>query len=405
MKETQLKELLRKSSTPLYVFDLAELKRRVQYLRQVLPEKVKLCYAVKANAFILEELSGLVDRLEICSPGELHICRQLGLPGEKFVVSGVYKEPALLRQWITQEEPTGVYTVESMTQLDVICQAAAAAKKRVPLLLRLTSGNQFGLDEAEIRSLIGEYRDSPFLDIRGIQYFSGTQKTSLKRLKRELDTLDSFLKELRDTWGYEARELEFGPGFPVSYFQGDSFEEAAFLEGFSQMLRELDFSGSITLELGRSIAASCGSYLTQVVDKKRNLGENYAIVDGGIHQIAYYGQFMAMKHPYVHILHREQAAKDSGEEPWNICGSLCTVNDILVKKLPLGNLNIGDVLVFENTGAYCMTEGISLFLTRDLPEVVLLQTDGTILTVRPRIQTHTLNIPNMKGEACYGKTD
>ena len=405
MKETQLQELLRKSSTPLYVFDLAELKRRVQYLRQVLPEKVKLCYAVKANAFILEELSGLVDRLEICSPGELHICRQLGLPGEKFVVSGVYKEPTLLRQWITQEEPTGVYTVESMTQLDVICQAAAAAKKRVPLLLRLTSGNQFGLDEAEIRSLIGEYRDSPILDIRGIQYFSGTQKTSLKRLKRELDTLDSFLKELRDTWGYEARELEFGPGFPVSYFQGDSCEEAAFLEGFSQMLRELDFSGSITLELGRSLAASCGSYLTQVVDKKRNLGENYAIVDGGIHQIAYYGQFMAMKHPYVHILHREQAAKDSGEEPWNICGSWCTVNDILVKKLPLGNLNIGDVLVFENTGAYCMTEGISLFLTRDLPEVVLLQTDGTILTVRPRIQTHTLNIPNMKGEACYGKTD
>lgn len=106
MKETQLKELLRKSSTPLYVFDLAELKRRVQYLRQVLPEKVKLCYAVKANPFILEELSGLVDRLEICSPGELHICRQLGLPGEKFVVSGVYKEPTLLRQWISQGEPT-----------------------------------------------------------------------------------------------------------------------------------------------------------------------------------------------------------------------------------------------------------------------------------------------------------
>ena len=83
MKETQLKALLREKTTPLYVFDLAELRRRVQYLRQALPEKVKLCYAVKANPFILEELSGLVDRLEICSPGELHICRQLGLPGEK----------------------------------------------------------------------------------------------------------------------------------------------------------------------------------------------------------------------------------------------------------------------------------------------------------------------------------
>ena len=43
MKDTQLKALLREKTTPLYVFDLAELKRRVQYLRQVLPEGVKLC--------------------------------------------------------------------------------------------------------------------------------------------------------------------------------------------------------------------------------------------------------------------------------------------------------------------------------------------------------------------------
>lgn len=56
MKDTQLKALLREKTTPLYVFDLAELKRRVQYLRQVLPEGVKLCYAVKANPFVLEEL-------------------------------------------------------------------------------------------------------------------------------------------------------------------------------------------------------------------------------------------------------------------------------------------------------------------------------------------------------------
>ena len=46
---------------------------------------------------------------------------------------------------------------------------------------------------------------------------------------------------------------------------------------------------------------------------------------------------------------------------------LCTINDILVKRLPLGGLEIGDVLVFEQAGAYCMTEGIALFLSRDLP--------------------------------------
>ena len=37
----------------------------------------------------------------------------------------------------------------------------------------------------------------------------------------------------------------------------------------------------VVLELGRSVVASCGTYLTSVVDTKTNVGSNYAIVDGG----------------------------------------------------------------------------------------------------------------------------
>lgn len=410
MNDEQLKGLLKQKTTPFYIFDLAELQRRIQYLRQTLPDRIKLCYAVKANTFILEEVSKFVDRLEICSPGELRICQKLRLPTEKFVISGVYKEPALMNQLISQRKKVGVYTVESETQFTILYNAAVAAKKQIPILLRLTSGNQFGLDEYEIESIIAAYGNSNFLDIRGIQYFSGTQKTSLKRLKRELDSVDFFIKALRDMHGYQAKELEFGPGLPVSYFQGDSFDEESFLREFSSMLGEIRFRGNITLELGRSIAASCGSYLTQVVDVKCNHSENYAIVDGGMHQLAYYGQSMAMKHPHVRTLQQytdEQKEEwdvcyvkplntDENKQPWNICGSLCTINDILVKKLPLENLQIGDVLVFENTGAYCMTEGISLFLSRDLPEVVLLKEDGSSLTVRGHLQTDALNIPLFK---------
>lgn len=390
MKETQLKALLREKTTPLYVFDLAELKRRVQYLRQALPEKVKLCYAVKANPFVLEELSGLVDRLEICSPGELHICRQLGLPGEKFVISGVYKEPTLLWQWITQGEPAGIYTVESMTQFDVIYQAAEVSQKRIPLLLRLTSGNQFGLDEKQIQSLIGEYRDSKFLDIRGIQYFSGTQKTSLKRLKRELNHLDALFQDWEKRWGFLPPELELGPGLPVAYFPEDQFDEAAFLQEVSCLLEHMAYQGPITLELGRSIAASCGTYVTRVVDVKSNATGNYAILDGGIHHVAYYGQSMGMRRPPLRLLgpqdpHRVQL--------WNLCGSLCTIHDLLAKQVPLAPLKPGDLLAFQNTGAYSMTEGISLFLSRDLPQVVLLDTQGRLRTLRRPMETDPLNSP------------
>ncbi len=104
-----------------------------------------------------------------------------------------------------------------------------------------------------------------------------------------------------------------------------------------------------------------------------------------------YGQFMAMKHPMISLYPSRE--EDEASVEWTVCGSLCTINDLLVKKMPFADLKIGDVLVFENTGAYYMTEGIALFLTRDLPEVVLLLEDGRMQVVRERFQTDVLNCP------------
>ena len=53
----------------------------------------------------------------------------------------------------------------------------------------------------------------------------------------------------------------------------------------------------ITLELGRSVAASCGKYYTHIVDIKKNKETDYVLVDGGMHHLVYFGQAMAMKRP------------------------------------------------------------------------------------------------------------
>ena len=45
------------------------------------------------------------------------------------------------------------------------------------------------------------------------------------------------------------------------------------------LLNGFPFEGDIVLELGRSIAADCGTYLTSVVDAKTTSGQNYAIID------------------------------------------------------------------------------------------------------------------------------
>ncbi len=385
------KEFLNTYSTPMYVFDAGVLKRRVEFLKNSLPENVSLCYAIKANTFIVKELDDIIDRFEVCSPGELSVCRELNISGEKIIFSGVYKTPSVVEGLMEEDYHMGIYSIESMVQYKLLIQMANKYNRHITVMPRLTSGNQFGMTKDEVKTIIKEVMDMPNVSLAGIQFFSGTQKNSLKKLKRELTKLDEFIELLKEELEYVPEELEFGPGFPVTYFEDEEFDEVEFLKGFSEIINEMNFKSKITLELGRSIAASCGNYYTSVVDMKSNKGQNYAIVDGGMNHIVYFGQSMAMKHPRCEIL---PARDTDGALDWNICGSLCTANDILVKQLPIKDLQLSDVIKFENTGAYCMIEGISLFLSRDLPYVFIKNEDGTYKSIRDALPTYPLNTPN-----------
>ena len=373
MNEKLKTTLLEQYATPFYVFESDVLRERVQFLKAHLAENVSLCYAVKANTFISPYIADLIERYEVCSPGELSICAAQGIDPEKLVISGVNKDRKMIEDLIASPQSAGHYTAESVAQFELLKSAAAKAGKAVKILLRLTSGNQFGMNEEDIESIVRTHKENPAIEICGIQYFSGTQKTSMKKFKREITHLGAFLNTLEKECGFVSRELEYGTGFPVYYFEDSkAFDEAAFLEEFNQILALLGYDCHITLELGRSIAASCGSYFTSAVELKTNHGQNYAIMDGGIHHITYFGQFMAMKHPYF-----EHVPKRGGEAlEWNLCGSLCTANDLLVKGLPLSDFQVGDTLIFKNAGAYCVTEGISLFLSRALPAVIMAEGNG-----------------------------
>ena len=69
----------------------------------------------------------------------------------------------------------------------------------------------------------------------------------------------------------------------------------------------------------------------------------------------------------------------------------------LIKNIELNELSIGDTFIFKNTGAYSSTEGIALFLSRELPKVVLVKDNHDIL-VRNNNKTSVINCPNYEEE-------
>lgn len=386
MQHLNINHILKKEQTPFYIFDIDVLYQRIQYLKNHLPQRVSLCYAMKANPFLVKELENHVSKLEVCSPGEYYICEENNIHVDKLVISGVYKSSQDIEHMFLNGVKT--YTIESLTQFELLCEQCQKHHQTIDVLLRLTSGNQFGMCQEEVIQIIHNRKQYPYLHILGIQYFSGTQKTNVKKLYKECQKLDELIAYLSQAENYNVEELEFGGGFPVSYFEdGKTFDEETYLNEFSKCLNEMNYQGKIVLELGRSIVASCGSYLTSVVDTKVNHNGNYAILDGGMHHMAYYGQMMAMKHPIYHLYPERE---NNNPQTWNLCGALCTINDLIVKQLPITNLKVGDVFVFENTGAYSMCEGISLFLSRDLPAVYFYK-DNTWIKARHHIPTYPIN--------------
>ncbi|MDE8082669.1 alanine racemase [Erysipelothrix rhusiopathiae] len=383
-----LKELCTSNNelkTPCYIFDVDFLEEHVKEIKASLPNNTKLCYAMKANPFLVGILNKMVDSFEVCSPGEYRICKRNNISNRKIILSGVYKNSEDIREIIQMEEQP-IYTVESMKQLELLNDLSTEYQKQINVILRLTSGNQFGMDASEIERVLDQTSEYHFLKWHGIQLYSGTQKHKLNKVQNELESLKSYIETLRSRYQISLPCLEFGPGLGVQYFESD--KPTLSVSEFSSVLRSLSYDGTIVLEMGRIIVAACGTYLTRVVDIKTNDMKHYAILDGGIHHVSYYGQFLGMKCPSIERIDMEKSPELHAQ--WNLCGSLCTVADVLIKdyETPLG---LNDIVAFKNVGAYSITEGISLFLSRDLPQVNLYRKQTGIEIIRDTIEIDRLN--------------
>ena len=398
MRTELLQEAVKKYGTPLYIFDLGILREQTRRIREGIGKEIGLCYAMKANPFLTGYMAQWVDRIEVCSMGEFRICKKLQIPSEKLFISGVMKKRADIREILAYGGTRCIYTVESPLHFKYFEEWGREHTDEgiLRLYLRLTSGNQFGMDEKTVIEILKEAQKIPGIEVEGIHYFSGTQKKNLKRHQKELDYLDKFMQKLEEEQ-LIVKHLEYGPGTAVPYFVGKTAEtfEKTGLKGLQDAVKDMKWKGKVTVELGRALTALCGYYLTRVEDIKTTDGINYCIVDGGSHQFNYDGQIKGMYEPYVAVLPGKVGNSVCIEEKkWKICGSLCTLNDVLCNEITLQGLEKGSILAFERTGAYSAMEGMALFLSHELPGVVLYSQKAGWIKARTQQETYELNMIN-----------
>ena len=168
--------------TPYYVFDTDEFAKRAAMIRAALDckggRRIPLCFSIKANPFLLHRLPEGLDHVEVCSPGELEICIALGVKPESIIYSGVMKEKCDIERAVSYG--AGILTCESIRHAALISEVmlermpegaheAGLVEKKAQVILRLTSGNQFGMSIDDI-----EYIMSHPDEFKGITVWAST---------------------------------------------------------------------------------------------------------------------------------------------------------------------------------------------------------------------------------------
>lgn len=382
----KIRKLLNEVDTPFYIYSLDRLKKNIIDIQERLTSEIELCYSIKANPLLVPYVQELINYFEVCSLGEYRICKQIVSPEKKIIFGGVCKKKEEIREAVKDNQV--ILTVESLTQLNNINEISSQENRVSKILFRLSIGNQFGLSADDLLKVLKERKNFNSIKILGIQQYAATQCFKAGEEKKYIEKLFQIINELEETVQYQFKIVDYGGGVGIPYYESDMEKEnpSEILKKVADMLMSFKKERKIIYEAGRIVPASCGIYVTRVLDQKQINGRTYSILDGGTNHIKYYGHSFGARKIMTEVFEEK-----SEKAVYTICGPLCTVNDILLKDVEIAKHSINDVLLFLNAGAYCQTEASALFLSRDLPAVYIVDESNQVCLVRYRMDTYSIN--------------
>ena len=375
----------------LYAYDLGALREHVTAVVAALPERCRMFYAMKANSAepLLRALAPLVAGFEVASGGELHKARAVA--GDVPVLLG---GPAKTAQEIAQALEQGVARlhVESLLELHRISDAAVRAGRTAEVLLRVNlrgpfpaatlamagRATQFGIDETQLGRAVDAALTLPGIGLVGFHMHSLSNNLSAPAHLQMIDLYRRKVAGWEQRFGVRCEVLNVGGGIGIDYATpGTSFDWQLFTEGLGELVdatfpahwREIDF------ECGRFLVAASGSYVTEVLDVRRNHGVTYVLVRGGTHHLRLPASWQH-SHPFE-VLGVERWPLDAARpradgEPVTVVGQLCTPKDVLARDVVVPCVRAGDVLVFTRAGAYGWEISHHDFLSHPHPEHIFL---------------------------------
>lgn len=387
-----LDAIARAVGTPAYVYSAARIRESYGALDAAfgaVPHAIH--YALKANSSLglVRLLRGLGSRADANSLGEVEVAMRCGIPAGEIVFTGVGKSAEELDRAVA----LGLLAinVESPGELERLDRAARARGTVARVALRVNPdidarshphistglrSNKFGVPIGLARALYRDIAGHAGLRAVGVHIHIGSQITDLDPLRRAAEAVAALAGELRGD-GIPLEHLDLGGGLGIAYDGSATIPPAEYVRAL------VEAAGGegllLAIEPGRAIVGPAGLLLTRVVDVKHLPGEKrFVVLDAGMTDLmrpALYGAYHRIE-PFT--------PRDGTPSPCDIVGPICESTDTFARDRMLPPVEVGDLVVIRDTGAYGSGMA-STYLRRPLaPEVLI---DGGTWSVIRRRQT------------------
>jgi diaminopimelate decarboxylase len=377
--------------TPTYVYSAAVLEANYRaYEHAFGGQSLGIHFALKANGnlAVVALLGSFGAGADIVSLGELKRAQAAGIPVSRIVFSGVGKT----RDELAAAVKAGVaqINVESEPELELLSEVASAIGRTQRIALRINPdvdakthekistgkrGDKFGVAYSDALNVYRRAAGLPGLEPVGLALHIGSQLIDLAPYKAAYAKVAELVQDLRRE-GLEVQALDLGGGIGITYKD----EVPPSLEEYAGIVFDTvgNLGCRLAIEPGRSIVATAGVLLSQVVYRKSGAAGDILIMDAGMNDLmrpSMYGAYHPI-HPVT------QPATDAELKAVDVVGPVCETGDTFTRGRMLPPIEAGDLVVFGAAGAYCSSMS-STYNARPLAAEILVQGDDFDV-VRPR---------------------
>ena len=363
MNTKQLLATVEEFGNPLYVYDAQKITTQYNRLTKAFKkvERLRIHYAVKSlsNISVLQHMKTLGACLDTVSIQEVQIGLRAGFPANEII----FTPNGVSLQEIEEVAAMGVQiNIDNLS----ILEQFGAKHPQTPVCIRMNphimAGGNSNISVGHIDSKFGiSIHQMPHLlriventgmKINGIHMHTGSDILDIDVFLHAAEILFEHAKAFS-----ELEFLDFGSGFKVPYKEGDietDIEELGqkLSNRFNAFAKAYDRPLTLVFEPGKFLVSEAGKFLVKVNAVKQTTSTVFAQVDSGFNHL-----IRPMLYGSSHEI-KNISNPEGKQRFYSVVGYICET-DTFASNRRISEITEGDILAFDNAGAYCYSMAVS----------------------------------------------